>query len=96
MSSSSTLSSGATAVASVGAGVVTTLVANPLSVVRTRMVMVPNNDRKYASIRQTFKHIYCTEGIRGMYKVSTSDTKLSFTIVHYIRDLRRKGLRLLT
>ena len=57
--------------AATGAGIVTTTVTNPMSVVRTRMVMADGKNKaydKYSSIFGTVKHILKSEGLRGMYK----------------------------
>ena len=52
--------------ATFGAGAFTTLVANPMSVVKTRLVMA---QRKGLSAAAVLANLVKTEGIRGMYKV---------------------------
>ena len=50
------------------AGVVCNLVTNPLSVMRSRMLLTDST--KYSSVAKTFGHIVKSEGCRGFYKVS--------------------------
>jgi hypothetical protein len=57
-------------VAAFGAGTICNFVTNPLSVVRSRMLLT-DKSKNYASVGQTLVHIAKTEGIRGFYKVST-------------------------
>lgn len=59
--------------ASFGAGVITNLITNPLSVVRARMLLTSkgSNGGNYASLANSLAHIAKNEGIRGFYKVNT-------------------------
>ena len=54
-------------VAAFGAGAITTLVSNPLNVVRTRMVVNHAGDR-FASVGEALNKITAKEGIKGLYK----------------------------
>ena len=54
------------------AGTVCNLVTNPLSVMRSRMLLTEDSSRtssKYCSVTKTFAHIAKSEGFRGFYKV---------------------------
>ena len=57
--------------AAFGAGSICTLLTNPLSVVRSRILLSDKNHGKgkYSTIGQTIVHIAKTEGIAGFYKV---------------------------
>ena len=57
--------------AAFAAGVVCNLVTNPLSVMRSRMLLTdPSASSKYSSVAKTFEHIAKSEGLGGFYKVS--------------------------
>ena len=59
-----------TMLAAFGAGSICTLVTNPMSVIRSRMLLSdPEKTRKYTSISSTLKHIIKCEGFGGFYKV---------------------------
>ena len=61
----------ATVEAAFAAGVVCNLVTNPLSVMRSRMLLTdPASGTKYSSVAKTFAHIAKSEGCGGFYKVS--------------------------
>ena len=61
----------ATVEAAFAAGVVCNLVTNPLSVMRSRMLLTdPTSGTKYSSVAKTFAHIAKSEGCGGFYKVS--------------------------
>ena len=57
--------------AAFGAGSICTLLTNPLSVVRSRILLSDKNHgkRNYSTIGRTIVHIAKTEGIAGFYKV---------------------------
>lgn len=59
-----------TVMAAFGAGSICNLMTNPLSVVRSRILLSDKNHGKgnYATIGRTFVHIAKTEGISGFYK----------------------------
>lgn len=55
-------------IAAFGAGTVTTLLSNPLSVVRTRMVLRDARDKRLTGVIGALKSITKEEGVRGLYK----------------------------
>ena len=59
--------------AAFGAGSICTLITNPISVVRSRILLTDRDKRnnKYLSISSTLKQIIKNEGFQGLYKVST-------------------------
>ena len=59
-----------TMMAAFGAGSFCTLVTNPMSVVRSRMLLTDQKEpKKYISIFSAMKHIIKFEGYGGLYKV---------------------------
>lgn len=55
--------------AAVGAGIITTAVTNPLSVVRTRMILDNNGNKShYGSLASSVRHIWRAQGFGGFYK----------------------------
>ena len=58
------------------AGTVCNMVTNPLSVMRSRMLLTDgtagSKSSKYSSVTKTFAHIAKSEGFRGFYKVRHS------------------------
>ena len=59
-----------TMMAAFGAGSFCTLVTNPMSVVRSRMLLTDQKEpKKYISIFSAMKHIIKFEGFGGLYKV---------------------------
>ena len=60
--------------AAFGAGSICTLITNPISVVRSRILLTDRDKRnnKYLSISSTLKQIIKNEGFQGLYKVSTT------------------------
>ena len=60
--------------AAFGAGSICTLITNPISVVRSRILLTDRDKRnnKYLTISSTLKQIIKNEGFQGLYKVSTT------------------------
>lgn len=59
-----------TIMAALGAGTITNLITNPLSVIRARMLLASNaRSARYSSVLQSLLHIAKNEGIAGFYKV---------------------------
>ena len=70
-----------TMMAAFGAGSFCTLVTNPMSVVRSRMLLTDQKEpKKYISIFSAMKHIIKFEGFGGLYKVLFLD----FFKKHYL------------
>lgn len=65
--SNDALKTGEQVVAAFGAGSITTLISNPLNVVRTRMVVNHSGDR-FGSVRDALHKITAKEGVKGLYK----------------------------
>ena len=68
--------------AAFAAGVVCNLVTNPLSVMRSRMLLTDPSASKYSSVAKTFGHIAKSEGLGGFYKVSLES--IFFTQLHFV------------
>ena len=68
--------------AAFAAGVVCNLVTNPLSVMRSRMLLTDPSASKYSSVAKTFEHIAKSEGLGGFYKVSLES--IFFTQLHFV------------
>lgn len=51
-----------------GAGVITTMATNPLSVVRTRLVVGTSNGKVDGGLVRTIAQIASAEGVKGFYK----------------------------
>ena len=68
--------------AAFGAGSICTLITNPISVVRSRILLTDRDKRnnKYLTISSTLKQIIKNEGFQGLYKVTTSTIFWIFTI----------------
>lgn len=64
--------------AALGAGTITNLITNPLSVIRARMLLASNTNGGYSSVLQTLIHIAKNEGIAGFYKVDNMQFKTDF------------------
>lgn len=87
-----------TTFAAFGAGVVSNLVTNPLSVVRARMVLSSKTDTvsggKYGSVLQSIGHIAKTEGLRGFYKgmvpnlINVSHGTIQFVVYEELKARR--------
>ncbi len=73
-------------VAASAAGTITTLITNPLSVVRSRMILAGNSNRgRYSSVSGSVLRIAKSEGLAGFYKVG----KLSHVCLFYCETCRK-------
>lgn len=76
---------------------VTTLITNPLSVVRTRLVGETTNSKAYSGIGSALKHIVKTEGISAMYKglgpsiVNVSHGAIQFVLYEKAKEYIQQG-----
>jgi len=90
----------ATVEAAFAAGVVCNLVTNPLSVMRSRMLLTdPTSGTKYSSVAKTFAHIAKSEGCGGFYKglvpnlINVSHGTIQFVLYNELkRKLGKKNL----